>query len=87
MIHVVRKNDPGFPPDPGRTRSSISNLFVDWSGTLPTKKEVDDLFNPTPAIMKAAAEAEATRLFSDQNNTDPMMILIRRLSDRVKALE
>lgn len=86
MIHCTRTVLPNFDPDPGRTRSLIGGVYVEWSGAPPTEQEVADHLDPPLAVRQAQAEAGAGAMFADANQLEPSMVLLRRVVNSVNVL-
>jgi hypothetical protein len=68
VIHCVRGTEPNFPPDPGRSRSLIGGLYVEWSIVEPTPQEVLDY---PPIAITANLRADAKAVLSDTGRTYP----------------
>lgn len=75
MIHCVRSAEPPFPPDPGKNRSLIGGLYVEWSISEPTPQEVLDLDKPPKSVVTSNLRADAKAILSDTGRTYPKSVV------------
>lgn len=87
MIHTIRERAPAWPPEGGRTRSTIAGLVVDWSVTQPTEAEVLAAWAPSDADKTAATKTAAKQALSGTSPADfRFRALARLLYQNVPAL-
>lgn len=70
MIHTIRERAPAWPPEAGRTRSTIAGLVVDWSVSQPTEAEVLAAWTPSDADKTAANKQAAQQTLAGTTPAD-----------------